>query len=315
MGHVLAHLLAVGGGHRVRGVDPAESVDDGLRHLAGVDAFDGLSHELLRGDDDAEGDEEDHGDSVVESEHVVVDMDPADFQQAFKTPQHVEHAVARRGVARVGPEPLASPPSPRGSQGPRVRGLAYNGAGWGRPEGKGLGKAAERLESRLLTTPSLYLHPRERTSRRSRAPGTPPPSETELPSGSVLQGRKRPKLFEQAVQQVGPIAAVFTFNFLLMYHGAFSSSISGVTNQAVASKISSAGPLVYVHPCKAANPPCSWRSPEAKCKGVRTFKRRFSPAPHVMCAPTPSTRRPPMRFSVSTGRFDFIVCYFFRMAV
>ncbi|GFU05996.1 hypothetical protein NPIL_164371 [Nephila pilipes] len=77
----------------------------------------------------------------MESEHVVVDVNPADLQQAFETPEHVEHAVARRGVTRVGPEALASPPSSRGSQGPRVRGLAYNGAGWGQArKGKGWGR-------------------------------------------------------------------------------------------------------------------------------------------------------------------------------
>lgn len=40
-----------------------------------MDAVDGLADELLGGDDDAEGDEQDDGDGVVQAEHVVVDVD------------------------------------------------------------------------------------------------------------------------------------------------------------------------------------------------------------------------------------------------
>lgn len=115
-------------------MNPTKSIYNGFGNFTAMNTVYRFSDELFGSDNNTKSYQHNHSHRVVQAEHVIINMDPADLQQALKAPQHVEHAVARRRVARVGPEPLASPPSPRGSQGPSVRRLADNGGGWGRAQ-------------------------------------------------------------------------------------------------------------------------------------------------------------------------------------
>lgn len=77
---------------------PTVGVDDGLWNGIASQAINWIAHILFGGDDDAESEQEDDRDRVVELEDVVVYLDPAGLEQRLQTAKHVEHyACGYRG--------------------------------------------------------------------------------------------------------------------------------------------------------------------------------------------------------------------------
>ena len=60
-----------------------------------VDAVDGVSHILLRGDNQAEGEHAGSGDAVVQPKDPTVDVAVGDVQEAPQLPEYLQHLRSR----------------------------------------------------------------------------------------------------------------------------------------------------------------------------------------------------------------------------
>lgn len=89
VGHLDAHLLVEEAAQRVGGVDPAVGVQHVLGDVLGVDAVDGVADVLPRGHDQAERDQQDDGDGVVQSEYRRVDVDIVHFNEILQSTKNV----------------------------------------------------------------------------------------------------------------------------------------------------------------------------------------------------------------------------------
>ena len=92
MGHVEANPFPEGTGDRVRRVDPAVGVQHVFRDVLGVDAVDGVADILPGRHNQAEGQQTDDGEGVVEPEDGRVDVNVADFDQGLQAAEYVDHA-------------------------------------------------------------------------------------------------------------------------------------------------------------------------------------------------------------------------------
>lgn len=102
---------------RVGGVDPTISIEYVFRYILGVDTVNGVSDILPGGDDETEGDEDDHGDGVMQPEDRGVNVDVADFDQVLQATEYVQHlkatVVGRSASGEAEPEANISTPPPR----------------------------------------------------------------------------------------------------------------------------------------------------------------------------------------------------------
>lgn len=79
---------------------PAEGVQDVLRYVLGVDAVDRVAHVLPGRYDQAERDQDQHGDRVVQAEHRRIDVHVADFDQGLQAAEDIQHGT--RGAVGSG---------------------------------------------------------------------------------------------------------------------------------------------------------------------------------------------------------------------
>lgn len=89
VGHLHAHRLVEEALQRVGGVDPAVGVQHILGDVLGVDAVDGVAHVLARRHDQAERDQQDDGDRVVQAEYRRVDVDIVHFNEILQSTKNV----------------------------------------------------------------------------------------------------------------------------------------------------------------------------------------------------------------------------------
>lgn len=87
--HLHPHLLVEEALQRVRGVDPAVGVQHVLWDVLSVDAVDGVAHVLARRHDQAEGDQQDDRDGVVQPEDWRVDVYVVDLYKILQAAEHV----------------------------------------------------------------------------------------------------------------------------------------------------------------------------------------------------------------------------------
>ncbi|GIY95721.1 hypothetical protein CEXT_490971 [Caerostris extrusa] len=85
------YLLGVGRRYGEGGVYPAVCVDDVGGNVTTVDAVDGITHILLGGDHDAEGQQHQDGERVVQSEHFIVDVGSGYLHEALEAPKDIQH--------------------------------------------------------------------------------------------------------------------------------------------------------------------------------------------------------------------------------
>lgn len=83
--------------HRERGVDPTVGVHHSQRNLV-HDAVDRVTDILTRGDQQREGDQDDHRGLVVHPKHIVVDAHLVDLQQALDGPKDIKHLGGVSGL-------------------------------------------------------------------------------------------------------------------------------------------------------------------------------------------------------------------------
>lgn len=132
-----SHLLVEEALQRVGGMDPTICIENVFWYILGVDTIDGVSHILPRGHDETEGDQDDDGDGVMQTEDRGVDVDVADFYQVLQATEYVQHLKATATVVRRsasgGAEPetnISTPPPPHAA-----RDQQSNGSNDGLPAG------------------------------------------------------------------------------------------------------------------------------------------------------------------------------------
>lgn len=87
--HLHAHLLVEEALERVRGVDPTVRVQNILRDVLCVDAVYRVAHVLPRRHDQAERDQQDDGNRVVQAEYRRVDVYIVHFNEILQSAENV----------------------------------------------------------------------------------------------------------------------------------------------------------------------------------------------------------------------------------
>ena len=96
MSHVEAHPFPEGTGDCVSRVNPTVGVEDVLGNVFGMDAVNGVANILPSRDNQAECQQADNGESVVEPEYGRVDVHVADFDQGLEASEYVDHPSTGR---------------------------------------------------------------------------------------------------------------------------------------------------------------------------------------------------------------------------
>ena len=96
MSHVEAHPFPEGTGDCVSRVNPTVGVEDVLGNVFGVYAVNGVANILPSRDNQAEGQQADNGESVVQPEYGRIDVHVADFDQGLEASEYVDHPSTGR---------------------------------------------------------------------------------------------------------------------------------------------------------------------------------------------------------------------------
>ena len=96
MSHVEAYPFPEGTGDCVSRVNPTVGVEDVLGNVFGVYAVNRVANILPSRDNQAEGQQADNGESVVEPEYGRIDVHVADFDQGLEASEYVDHPSTGR---------------------------------------------------------------------------------------------------------------------------------------------------------------------------------------------------------------------------
>ena len=106
VGHVHTDPLPEGTFHRVRGMNPAVSVEHVLWYIFRVNTIDGVADVLARGHDQAERDQHHNCERVMEAKHGRIYVDVADLYEILEAAENVQH---RSTVSLASGRPRTSP--------------------------------------------------------------------------------------------------------------------------------------------------------------------------------------------------------------